>query len=154
MSDSFLTRSNPLEAIQSLDNWIEDIGGLPQSNRRLRGIVLRSLRLQSILNRPKESKKIGRRRTSPPKFTREQQERSPLFFFDIPQEEEKKASFIPDFLEPSIGLLRRISFAVQPFDQVGAALRIGKDESLYLPFPAFEDHLGKFPILVPSNTFN
>ena len=45
--------------------------------------------------------------------------RSPLFFFDILKKEEKKASFILDFLEPSIGLSRRISSTVQPIDQNG-----------------------------------
>ena len=117
MSDSFQTGSNPLNVIRSLDDWIEDTGGLLQSNRRLKGTIPRSLRPQSILNRPKESKKIGRRRTSPPKLEREQQKRSLLLSFDIPKEEDKKASLFPDFLEPSIGLSRRVSSAVQPFDQ-------------------------------------
>ena len=95
MSDTFDMGANPLNAIRSLDDWMEDTGGLPQSNRRLRGIIPRSLRHQTILNRPKESKKVGRRRTSPPKLEREQQGRSPLFSFEMPQEEEKKASTFP-----------------------------------------------------------
>ena len=116
MSDSFLTKSNLLTAIQSLDNWVDDTKGLPLSNCYLKRITQYLALQRSILNRLKEVRKARRRRILPPATLKEQGYMSPLFIFKIPKEKERKTTSYPDFLEPSIRLLRKVSSTAIPFD--------------------------------------